>query len=408
MFDLVNEILQTLQHNKLRTALTGFAVAWGIFMLIVLLGMGNGVTNSFREEVTSPGSQKISIWGGRTSKPYHGYREGRNIDLKNADIKRLEEDNPEFISEVNSSIYGVQVKMTAGTHSRTASYTGVFPSQITNAGNIDKVHGRSINDKDMATRAKVVVLPQKYADEFFPPDGLKAVGKRLNIGGLSFLVVGVYESSWGRDIYVPYTTAQMLTGNKDNPGSLQVMLQNLSTVEEGNDAETKIRHALSEAHDFDPEDDSALWVWNQFSQGLQGLKAMDILNISIWILGLLTLLSGVVGISNIMFVSVKERTHEIGIRRAIGAKPRSILIQIIAESVAITTLFGYIGIVFGTAVTQFLDYIFRDANFIKNPTVNLSLALQVTVVLIVAGALAGLFPALKSLKVKPVEALRDE
>lgn len=186
------------------------------------------------------------------------------------------------------------------------------------------------------------------------------------------------------------------------------MLKNLETIEDGDNAEKELRGTLAKAHDFDPDDESALWVWNQFSQGLKGLSAMNILNMSIWILGLLTLLSGVVGISNIMFVSVKERTHEIGIRRAIGAKPRTILIQIIAESVAITTLFGYIGIVLGTVASQLLDMGIGDTDFIKNPTVSLATAIEVTVVLIVAGALAGLFPALKSLKVKPVEALRDE
>ena len=408
MFDLISEILQTLQHNKLRTALTGFAVAWGIFMLIVLLGMGNGVANSFRENALAPGSQKIKVWGGRTSKPYHGYREGRNIPLKNADIERISKENGGFVDEVNSVIYGGSANMSSGKYSRNVSYTGVFPSQITTEGNINKIHGRIINDKDMASCAKVVVLPLEYASQLFPPDGTKAVGKRVDFGGLSYLVIGVFEAPWNRNVFIPYTTAQMLAGNEDNPGSLNIMLKNLETIEDGDNAEKELRGTLAKAHDFDPDDESALWVWNQFSQGLKGLSAMNILNMSIWILGLLTLLSGVVGISNIMFVSVKERTHEMGIRRAIGAKPRTILIQIIAESVAITTLFGYIGIVLGTVASQLLDMGIGDTDFIKNPTVSLATAIEVTVVLIVAGALAGLFPALKSLKVKPVEALRDE
>lgn len=408
MFDLFNEILQTLRHNKTRTALTGLSVAWGIFMLIVLLAMGNGVTNSFRDNALAPGSQKIQIWAGRTSKPYHGYREGRFIRLKNSDIDRLEKENSKFIEEVGTVIYGNYTNFTAGTNSIKGSYSGVFPSEITNSTNITKVHGRGITEKDMHERAKVVVLRKNAADQLFPPDGLQAIGKRINIGGLSFKVVGVYESPWGNNIYIPYTTAQMLKGNEDNPGSFQVMVKNLNSIEEGEQAETDVKHTLAAAHDFNPDDPSALWVWNLFTGGLKGLQAMNILTTSIWILGLLTLLSGVVGISNIMFVSVKERTHEIGIRRAIGAKPRSILIQVIAESIAITTLFGYIGIVLGTAVTQILNEVFSDVDFLKNPTVSLTLAFEVTVVLIIAGALAGLFPALKSLKVKPVEALRDE
>ena len=408
MLDLINEILQTLQHNKLRTALTGFAVAWGIFMLIVLLGMGNGVTNSFKEHALAPGSQKITMWGGRTSRPYHGYREGRYIQLKNADISLIEQENPKFVDETNSVIYGNGGTMSSGKYSRSASYTGIFPSQIKSAGNINKIHGRSINDKDMTAKAKVVMIPLSYANTLFPPDGTKGVGQRVTMNGLSYQVIGVYESDWNRSVYIPYTTAQMLAGNEDNPGSINIMLKNLTTAEEGDAAERDIRQTMAAAHDFEANDESALWIWNQFSQGMKGLAAMDILNMSILILGLLTLLSGVVGISNIMFVSVKERTHEIGIRRAIGAKPRSILIQIIAESVAITTLFGYIGIVAGTLVTQLLNHLFGDTDFIKNPSVSIAIAIEVTIVLILSGALAGFAPAMKALQVLPVEALRDE
>ena len=407
MFDLFHEILQTLQHNKLRTTLTGFAVAWGIFMLIVLLGMGNGVTNSFREEVMKPGSQKINIWGGRTSKPYHGYREGRDIPLKSGDITQIETEHDDFVSEANSTIYGNNPTITAGTRSISSSYIGVYPSEfISSGGNKTMAKGRFINDRDMSTQAKVVVLSERDEQRLFPDeDGL---GKYVNISGLSFKVIGVYTARWSRNIYIPFTTAKMLAGNNDRLGSVSVLLKNVSTEEDGNNAEKELRKTLAARHDFNPDDESAVWIWNQFSQGMKGMAGMNILTTSIWILGLLTLLSGVVGISNIMFVSVKERTHEIGIRRAIGARPRSILIQVIAESVAITTLFGYIGIVLGTAVTQILDMAFGDNDFIKNPTVSISIAIQVTIVLIVAGAFAGLFPALKAIKVKPVEALRDE
>ena len=407
MFDLFHEILQTLQHNKLRTTLTGFAVAWGIFMLIVLLGMGNGVTNSFREEVMKPGSQKINIWGGRTSKPYHGYREGRDIPLKSGDITQIETENDDFVSEANSTIYGNNPTITAGTRSISSSYVGVYPSEfISSGGDKTMAKGRFINDRDMSTQAKVVVMSERDEQRLFPDeDGL---GKYVNISGLSFKVIGVYTSRWSRNIYIPFTTAKMLAGNNDRLGSVSVLLKNVSTEEDGNNAEKELRKTLAARHDFNPDDESAVWIWNQFSQGMKGMAGMNILTTSIWILGLLTLLSGVVGISNIMFVSVKERTHEIGIRRAIGARPRSILIQVIAESVAITILFGYIGIVLGTAVTQILDMAFGDSDFIKNPTVSISIAIQVTIVLIVAGAFAGLFPALKAIKVKPVEALRDE
>lgn len=407
MFDLFNEILQTLKNNKLRTALTGFSVAWGIFMLIVLLGMGNGVTNSFTENMMAPGSQKITVWGGRTSKPYHGYREGRRINLKSGDIDRIEQEHKDFTSAATSTIYGNSITLKAGTNSVSRSYSGVFPSEIKMSnGNKKMVKGRFINDNDMKASAKVIVLPDVIEEQLFNDgDGL---GKIVSMNGLAFKVIGVYTAKWNREIYIPFTTARLLAGNDDNLGSIGVVLKDLKTEEEGRSAEKGLRQTLSAAHDFNPDDESAVWIWNQFADGMKGLAAMSILNMSIWILGLLTLLSGIVGISNIMFVSVKERTHEIGIRRAIGAKPRSVLTQIIAESIAITTLFGYIGIFSGTVVTELLNVAFNDTNFISNPRVSLSVAIQVTVILIIAGAIAGLFPAMKALKVKPVEALRDE
>jgi putative ABC transport system permease protein len=409
VIDLINEILQTLSHNKLRTALTGFSVAWGIFMLIVLLGMGHGVTNSFTERALEPGSQKINIWGGRTSKAYSGYREGRSITLKNGDISRIEDEHPQFIDEVNSVIYGSTTNISAGKESIKSSYNGVFPSLTNLQGNAKMSAGRFINDKDMSTTAKVVVLPQQYTAKFFPnKTDDEVIGQRVRIGDLSFTIIGIYTANWGRNVYIPYSTAKTLTGNNDELGSISVMLKNLETVDDGTAAEEDIKQTLATTHDFDPSDDSAVWIWNLFSQGMKGLNAVNILNVSIWILGLLTLLSGIVGISNIMFVSVKERTHEIGIRRAIGAKPRSILTQVIAESIAITTLFGYIGIVLGTITTQLLDKLFQNSEFLSSPTVDISIAIEVTIVLIIAGAMAGLFPALKALKVKPVEALRDE
>lgn len=409
MIDLFIEILQTLQHNKLRTALTGLAVAWGIFMLIVLLGMGNGVTNAFKENAMSPGSQRIAVWGGRTSKPYHGHKDGRRIKLKKNDMTTVADEHDDFVDDITTTLYGASGSISAGTNSISESFVGVFPTQL-ELGNTDSemVEGRFINDKDMATKAKVVVLPTTYASQLFPPDGKNALGQRINIGKISFKVIGIYKAGWNRSIYIPFNTARMLTGNNNEIDNMSIMLKNLKTESDGENAEKSIKETLASIHDFDPEDESAVWIWNQFSQGLKGLAAMNILNLSIWILGLLTLLSGVVGISNIMFVSVKERTHEIGIRRAIGAKPRSILTQIIAESVAITTLFGYIGILSGTLTTQVLNSCFSDVEFLKNPSVSLSIAIEVTIVLIIAGALAGLFPAIKALKVKPVEALRDE
>lgn len=408
MRDLISEILQTLSHNKLRTSLTGLSVSWGIFMLIVLLSMARGVTNSFEENVASGSHANMRVWGGMTSKPYHGNREGRRINLKEREMGVLEDEHPQYIKEVSSVIYGNNDTISTGTKSVSTSYTGVYPSYIKTIAALDIVDGRNINDNDMKRISKVMLLPIEYAKQLFPPEGKGAVGQRVTCARLSFQIIGVYEGRWSRDVYIPFTTAQMMAKDKDRLGSMTVSLQNVKTEEDGDKAEEGIRNTLAQSYDFDPKDESAVWINNRFNQSLQEGTAMSMLNIGVWILGILTLLTGVVGISNIMFVSVRERTHEIGIRRAIGAKPRSILSQILAESVAITMLFGYIGIVFGTLVSQLLAMAFADVPFLKNPTVSLSIAFEVTAVLVIAGAFAGLFPALKALKVKPVEALRDE
>ena len=406
MLDLFNEILQTLSHNKLRTALTGLAVAWGFFMLIVLLGVARGVTNTFESNMMGPGSKTMQMWGGNTSKPYGGYREGRRIRLRDGDPEAIARENPAHVGDVSSIIYGEAQVTRSPKASMTIEYTGQYPS----AAIIDKykiIKGRFINDKDMATKAHVIVIAEDNVEPLFP-DGDDPIGQYLTIKGIAFKIVGIYRGNWGRDNYIPYTTARSMAVAKDEVGSIRVTLDNVKTQADGDNADKKVRSALARTHNFDPDDASALWINNRFTQGLQAQTGMNILSISVWVLGLLTLLSGIVGISNIMFVSVRERAHEIGVRRAIGAKPRSILIQVITESVAITTLFGYIGIITGTALTQIIGMLTAGSGILENPTVNIALAFEVTLVLIVAGALAGLFPALKAVKVKPVEALRDE
>lgn len=406
MFDLFNEILQTLSHNKLRTALTGLAVAWGIFMLIVLLGVARGVTNSFESNMMGPGSKSIQIWGGNTSKPYGGYREGRRIRMSDGDPEDIARSNTRRISDVSSVIYGEAQLTRSPKASMTIEYTGMYPSSFAQE-RYSMVSGRYINDKDMAGQAHVIVLAEDNVPVLFP-DGDDPLGQYVSVKGISFKVVGVYHANWGRDNIIPYTTARTMAASKDEVGSIKVSLGNVTTEADGEEAEQSVRRTLARNHTFDPDDTGALWVNNRFTQGLQAQSGMNILNMSVWVLGLLTLLSGIVGISNIMFVSVRERAHEIGVRRAIGARPGSILVQVITESVAITTLFGYIGIVMGTALTQVIGMATAESGVLENPTVNLSLAFEVTMVLIVAGALAGLFPALKAIKVKPVEALRDE
>lgn len=406
MTDLAREILQTLGHNKLRTALTGIAVTWGIFMLIVLLSMARGVTNSFESNMVANNSAQIRVFAGKTSVPYKGNREGRYIQFDDTDLREVPAKNDRYVESVESTVSGGG-KISTPKGQVSENYQGVYPSYL-NPSRGEIVKGRFINERDLEEKAKVIVVPQYYMAQLFPPDGENALGRRVTVNNLSFKIVGIYDSKWNKSVFIPFTTARTLSADSRWLDNMSFNLKDVHTEADGEQAEEGIRGTLSEIHNFDPKDDNAVWISNYFTNSLKAKGAMGILDMSVWVLGILTLLTGIVGISNIMFVTVKERTHEIGIRRAIGAKPRKILTQVIAESVSITVIFGYIGIVLGTVVTQIIASVVGDDGPLLNPTVSLTIAFEVTLVLIIAGALAGLFPALKALKVKPVEALRDE
>lgn len=386
-------------------ALTGFAVAWGIFMLIVLLSLANGIINAFSYNMLTADSNSMTVWGGYTAKAWHGFKEGRMIQLKDRDMPRLKEENGSQIRSVIASISNDTVTFTHNSDAVTG-YTGVFPEQVRQTG-IEMIAGRFINETDMNHNRKVLVIDRKNAETLFG-SAEAAINKRLNGLGLSWLIVGVYEHRWRDGIFIPYNTASALDGNTGDVGSIVIETNGLNTIEEGTNVENNVKSTLARMHEFDPTDDGAVWIWNRFNDRLNAQSVMGILIAAMWVIGVFTLLSGIVGVSNIMFVSVRERTHEIGIRRAIGAKRRHILTQVVLESVAVTTMFGYIGIVLGTLVMGFISKMVGNLEMMRNPSVNLSTAAAVTVILIIAGGLAGLFPAIKATKVKPVEALRDE
>ncbi len=407
MFDLISEILQTLRTNKLRTALTGFAVSWGIFLLIVLLSVAKGLTNKSADFWGKSDQNVLNVSGGWTTKPYKGYKEWRPITLDDRDLAAIESGNSATISDVHPVLSNHNAVVSTRRDYVSTGYEGVDPQAI-DFSRIEMASGRFINPADMRDRRRVAVLSENTAADLFEP-GTDPIGQTVTINELNFTVIGTYSHDWTRTVFIPFTVARGLAGGSQEVTTINARMRDITTSEESIEAENALRATLARQHDFDPTDNSAVWIWNRLDNYLRNQTASSGLNIAVWILGVLTLISGIVGVSNIMFVSVRERTHEIGIRRAIGARPASILRQVILESVAITTLFGYIGIVAGMGVAALLGMIFSGPDTVlKNPQIDFSIALQVTVVLIVAGALAGLFPALKSLKIKPVEALRDE
>lgn len=416
MFDLFREIGQTLRNNKLRTFLTGIAVAWGIFMLIILVSMSRGVRNSFAEHAGQSAPSTMQIYAGSTSKAYKGYKEGRRIKLKISDMEgirlspKLTDSDGHKIKEVITyrSIDTAKVE-TLKDYTTTGLY-GVYPSSEKRT-RVKMILGRYINHADIEQKRKVIVMERRNAELLFGT-AENAIGKTVKSMGLAWTVVGVFDHDWDRDNYAPFTTIQQLSGGDETVWRMTVEARDLKDEADAAQLTKELRGTMAQLHEFDPEDESAVWIRNDFESYMRSQGALGYLDIAIWVIGVLTMLSGIIGVSNIMFVSVKERTHEIGIRRAIGAKRRSVLIQVILESVVITTMFGYLGIVFGMLVTQFVAHLAEQSSTISkaisNPTVDVSIAIKVTLVLIVAGALAGLAPALKATKVKPVEALRDE
>ena len=413
MRDIITEIWQTARRNKLRTTLTGFAVAWGIFMLIVLLGAGNGLINANLKQSNRFLSSSMVVFGGWTSKPYQGLKEGRDIRLHENDMEITAKEFKKNVDEVGAQ-YNTSAVISLGQQYISTSISGVYPNHI----NIDKVemlHGRFINEIDVKESRKVLVMSNKQAKE------LKCgIGDFVNVGNFAFKVVGIYkEQENGRaNVFSSYSAIKRIYGaNTDDAGRIEFTFHGLPTEEANEAFETDYRHRLNAVHQAHPEDEDAVWLWNRFTQNLQMEQGIGIIRTALWIVGLFTLLSGIVGVSNIMLITVKERTHEFGIRKAIGAKPWSILRLIIVESVIITTFFGYIGMVLGVAANEYMDAtlghetidtgLFKATMFL-DPTVGLDVCFEATMVMIIAGTIAGMIPAYKASRIRPIEALRAE
>ena len=416
MIDLIQEIYGTIMRNKLRTALTGFSVAWGIFMLIVLLGAGNGLIHAFEGRSEDMKMNSMKIYPGYTSKVYKGMQEGRSISLDNRDRELSGTAFPEHVITTGATVSQSDVTLVNGKEFLSISIDGVFP----NYPELEAVklkEGRFINERDMKEQRKVIVLHQKTVETLFPHQ--HPIGKYVDASGVAYQIVGIYEdqNSFSPSALAPFTTIQAVYAKGDSIDNISFTTKGLANEKENEAFEADYRRVLGEQKLFDPTDDGAIWIWNRFTQYLQQQAATQILHIAIWVIGIFTLLSGIVGVSNIMLITVRERTHEFGIRKALGAKPMSILWLIISESVTITTFFGYVGMVAGIAVTEYMNVIAGkqtmdmgvfSMTFFENPTVDLAIAVEATLTLIIAGTLAGLFPALKAVRIRPIEALRAE
>lgn len=420
-FDGLREIWSTIKKNKLRTFLTGFSVSWGIFMLIVLLGAGNGLRNGMMHNFRNYSHNMVEVWTRYTTKPYKGMQPNRRIQFKQDDFDVLDK-HPEI--EYKSARISRNDTISYEFDYLTGNIEGVNPDySIIFFINISAGNGRFINELDIRDKRKVIVLSTRMANVLF--QGESALGEFVRVGSSMMQVVGVYtedNTNNSAPAYIPFSTAQALFNRGYGFGYLVFTTKGVTTEEEVEAFNQRFRESMARKHKFDPEDKSAIGMWNMANEFRMFNGMMNGIALFIWIVGIGTLMAGVVGVSNIMLITVRERTKEFGIRKALGAKPRSILGLIIFESILVTAVFGYIGMLAGIGLTELINYgmemaqsaaeggghIGEDTSIFRNPTVNLSISLAATAVLIVAGVLAGYFPARKAVKIPAVDAMRAE
>ena len=420
MRDILTEIWATARRNKLRTTLTGFAVAWGIFMLIFLLGAGNGLINATQQNSNRYLNTSMVIFGGQTSKAHKGLKEGRKIELNDRDMEITQERFSDNVEEVGAELDHGNTTMSHGKEYTAANISGVYPNDYI-INKRDMIYGRFINKIDIRDRRKSIVISDDMAKELSPTGSVAdMLGQIVRMEDLAFHIVGIYQvdkSMMGTDAFIPFTTYRTIYNVGDKTGNIVFSFKGLETEQQNEAFEQQYRANLNGNHGAAPDDEEAVWIWNRFTQAMQMNTGMGMLRTALWIVGIFTLLSGIVGVSNIMLITVKERTHEFGIRKAIGATPWSILRLIIIESIIITTFFGYIGMVLGIAANEYMNAtignmkvdsgMFTTTMFV-NPTVGFDVCINATLLMVVAGTIAGLIPARKAAHVRPIEALRAE
>nr|MDA3905756.1 ABC transporter permease [Bacteroidales bacterium] len=387
MFDIDKwqEILATIKKNKMRTFLTGFSVAWGIFMLMILLGSGNGLKNGVSENFMRDALNAMWFWSGETSIPYKGMKEGREIRLNNNDFDKIKDLSStgyltgRYYIRGNTFSYG----------SEYGNYTAITcHPELKEIESLEITKGRFINEIDIKETRKTVVLGKDIYDALFKDK--EAIGEYVRINKIPFKVIGICKESGGtrhRNAYIPISTGQKVFNGSNRIHSFALTID-ATTIEESNAIETEVRELLGRNHKFDATDRSALGSYNKLEDVLETMKIFQAINIFIWIIGIGTLIAGVVGVSNIMLIVVKERTKEIGIRKAIGASPRSVIGLVLLESILITTIAGYIGLVLGAGLMEGVNFIVEQQfaasaatnsgngeTLFRNPTVDLNIAI---------------------------------
>ncbi len=408
MIEGLLELRDVLSRNALRTVLTGLSVAWGVFMLVVLLGAGKGLENGAAWEFRDDAQNAIWISGGKTSVPHGGRSPGRAILFKNRDYEEL----PRKVSGIEHFtgryyLWG-EFSVSHGSQRSSFSILGVHPDHRF-LEKTEMTRGRYLDHADQVEKRKVAVIGSKVTEILF--GNRDPIGEYVNIRGLAYKVIGEFIDNGGenelRKIYVPLSTAQLVYNQPDIIHQL-IFTVGEATVEESQAMANDARAALAQSHGFAVHDKRALRISNNLEQFTRITGVFKWIRVFVWIVGAGTLLAGIVGISNIMLISVAERTREIGVRKALGATPGSIIRMVVGEALVLTGVSGYLGLIAGVGVVELVASRLKDAPFFREPSVSLDVALSATGLLMLAGALAGFFPAYRAARVNPVVALRSE
>ncbi|ACY16022.1 ABC transporter permease [Haliangium ochraceum] len=406
--DRWHEIFDTIRRNKLRTLLTALSVAWGIFMLVILLAAGTGVRKSTEYDFRDDAINSLWLWAGQTSIPYEGHAVNRSIEFTNADLERLRATIPEVEYLTGRFYLRGDRLVSRGSKSSAFDVRACHPDHQ----HIEKtiiIAGRFLDDLDIDERRKVAVIGIEVA-EFLFAEGEQPLGQWIAINGIQYRVVGVFEDEGGegelRKIYIPISTAQMAYGGAETIHQLMFTVGD-ATAEESRAIEEAVRASLAERHHFDPEDQRALRIRNSVENFEQISGIFRAIELFVWFIGAGTIGAGIVGVSNIMLISVKERTKEIGVRKALGASSGDIIGQILQESIFLTAVAGYLGLLAGIGLVELFRRYAPALDSLRDPEVDLGVALAATLILIVAGGIAGYFPARRAARVDPVVALRD-
>lgn len=419
MFDLDSwqEVWSTISKNKTRSILTGFGVFWGIFMLLILIGVGNGLSTGMYKNFDGIATNSSFYFAGETSIPYKGYRKGRawNIQTKDLDIIRHRAKTVDLISPMN--FYGGDKNIVYGYKYGTYTVRGVYPSFF----EVEKqniLYGRIINEFDLAENKKVCVIGKLVAETMFGTDFGDGIGKYIRVNGIYFQVVGIVSPKSNADgggnveemVLIPFSTMQMMFTKSD---VIQFLVLTTKDGIPASATEAEVKEILRDIHSIAPNDEKAIRTFNlENIFNIFGYLFLGI-DIIIWIVGLGALLSGIIGISNIMIVTIKERTREIGVRRALGAKPFTIMKQILSESFVLTTIAGLLGFICGIGILILISNLMAiptdgGNSVFAPPFVTFKVAIIALLILIVSGILAGVLPALRALSVKAIDAIRDE